>query len=74
MRMATCILVEICLALCLLFWILDIANINKNLDVKPDNILIDYGSGSSRFREAELDDYCDVRLCPVNSKDHLKLA
>ncbi|KAF8864050.1 kinase-like protein [Acephala macrosclerotiorum] len=41
-------------------------------DVKPDNILINYGSGPRRFREVELGDCGDA--CLVNPKDHLKLG
>ena len=47
-------------------------NINQTLDVKPDNILINHGSGTCRFREIELGDCGDA--CRVNPKDHLKLA
>jgi casein kinase II subunit alpha len=43
---------------------------NQTLDVKPDSILIIYGSGPHRFREAGLGDCGDA--CFVNSKDHLK--
>jgi casein kinase II subunit alpha len=55
-----------------LFETLDIANTNQTLDVKPDNILVNYGSGSCRFREAELGDCGDA--CLVNPRDHLKLG
>jgi len=41
-------------------------------DVKPDNILINYGSGPRRLREVELGDCGDA--CLVNPKDHLKLG
>ncbi|PVH82014.1 putative serine/threonine protein kinase [Cadophora sp. DSE1049] len=41
-------------------------------DVKPDNILINYGGGPCRFREVELGDCGDA--CLVNAKDHLKLG
>ncbi|TVY78112.1 Serine/threonine-protein kinase US3-like protein [Lachnellula suecica] len=41
-------------------------------DVKPDNVLINYGSGLCRFREVELADCGDV--CLVNPKDHLRLG
>ncbi|KAH8820339.1 kinase-like domain-containing protein [Xylogone sp. PMI_703] len=41
-------------------------------DVKPDNISVNYGSGTSRFNEVELGDYGDA--CFVDPKDHLKLG
>ncbi|RFU34332.1 hypothetical protein B7463_g2008, partial [Scytalidium lignicola] len=45
---------------------------NLKLNVKPDNIFVNYGSGSSRFTEVELGDYGDV--CFVDPKDHLKVG
>jgi casein kinase II subunit alpha len=47
-------------------------NTNQTLDVKPDNILVNYGSGPCRFREVELGDCGDA--CLVNPRDHLKLG
>lgn len=52
--------------------LLDMANTNGTLDVKPDNILVNYGSGRSRFTEVELSDYGDS--CLVDPADHLKLG
>jgi hypothetical protein len=54
----------------LLLWVLDMTDTNQTLDVKPDSILINYGSGPHRFREAGLGDCGDA--CFVNSKDHLR--
>jgi casein kinase II subunit alpha len=47
-------------------------NANQTLDVKPDNILINYGSGPCRFRVVELGDCGDASL--VDPRDHLKLG
>jgi len=47
-------------------------NANQTLDVKPDNILVNYGSRPSRFRVVELGDCGDA--CLVNPRDHLKLG
>ncbi|KAL5328463.1 hypothetical protein ACEPPN_001962 [Leptodophora sp. 'Broadleaf-Isolate-01'] len=41
-------------------------------DIKPDNILVNYGSGPCRFSEVELGDCGDAYL--VNREDHLKLG
>lgn len=41
-------------------------------DIKPDNILVDYSSGPSRFERAALGDYGDT--CLVEPKDHLKVG
>jgi casein kinase II subunit alpha len=57
---------------CLIVLDSGIANTNQTLDVKPDNILVNYGSGSCRFRKAELGDCGDT--CLANPKDHLKLG
>ena len=45
---------------------------NKILDVKPDNILLNEGSRSSRFTEVELADCGDATW--VDPKNHLKLS
>lgn len=42
------------------------------MDVKPDNILVNRSSGSSRFGEAELGDCGDVYR--VDPKGHVKLG
>lgn len=66
-----------CIALALaLFYLIvldsSIANTNQTLDVKPDNILVNYGIGSCRFKETELGDCGDA--CLVNPRDDLKLG
>lgn len=48
------------------------AKVNKNPDVKPDNILLNQGTGSSRFTEVELADCGDVTW--VDPKNHLKVG
>jgi len=46
--------------------------LTRPLDIKPDNILVNYGIGSSRFAEVELGDCGDA--CYVNPLDHLRLG
>ncbi len=45
---------------------------NLIVDVKPDNILVNYAKGPARFEDIELSDFGDVWL--VDPKDHVKLG
>ena len=45
---------------------------NSKLDIKPDNILVNYAKGPARFSDIELSDLGDV--CRVDPKDHVKLG
>jgi casein kinase II subunit alpha len=47
-------------------------NTSKNLDIKPDNILVNYGTDPYRFKQVELGDCGDA--CIVNPRDHLKIG
>lgn len=72
--MATCIQVELCpfLLASFLFPILEMKSTNQASDIKPDNVLVNYGSGRCRFREVELGDCGDA--CFMDPRDHLKLG
>jgi hypothetical protein len=39
---------------------LTITNADQIVDVKPDNILVNYGDGLTRFSEVKLSDYSDT--------------
>lgn len=41
-------------------------------DVKPDNILVNYGTGSSRFADVQLADFGDVTR--IDPEDYLKVG
>ncbi|KAK0118521.1 hypothetical protein ONS96_011618 [Cadophora gregata f. sp. sojae] len=41
-------------------------------DIKPDNILVNYGTGSSRFADVQLADFGDVTR--IDPKDYLKVG
>ncbi|KAL3420436.1 serine threonine protein kinase [Phlyctema vagabunda] len=41
-------------------------------DIKPDNILVDYGDGPSRFADVQLADCGDV--CRIDSEEYLKVG
>jgi len=60
--------------LCLLHEIrtADTIDVDLTADVKPDNILVDYGKGPSRFEAVELSDFGNV--CRVDPKDHVKIG
>jgi casein kinase II subunit alpha len=42
------------------------------IDIKPDNILVDYGTGSTRFADVQLADFGNVTR--IDPKDYLKVG
>jgi hypothetical protein len=71
-KMVMCTLVCTCSPSDIISQFATLKNTDRYLDVKPDNILVNFGSATHRLKDVELGDCGDVYL--LNPEDNLKIG